>query len=82
MKGGGKIPAEEKIKLVKQCINGKESISGIARKADVAEETIRAWVRQYETDGITTFQRGKNRQYTPEPLRCAWSDRRFQAVRT
>lgn len=60
-----KLSAEEKVRLAREYISGKESYTGIAQKAGVDFATAKAWVRQYETEGISAFQGGKIRNYEP-----------------
>lgn len=71
MQRKGKIAAEEKVRLVRQYISGKGSYLEIAQKAKVGETSLKAWVRRYKAEGITAFQKEKNRQYTPEQKRQA-----------
>jgi len=47
-----KFLLEEKIKIVEDCINGKNSITGSAKQHGVNVETIRCWIRLYKARGI------------------------------
>ena len=61
-----KAKAEEKVTIVRKYLKGKYSIEGAAREAGVDRATIRAWIQQYEAEGVSAFQQGKNRHYAPE----------------
>lgn len=67
----GKMSAEEKVRIVKQCIGGKVSYTEVAQIAGVNFETIKTWVQQYETEGVSAFLQGKSRVYAPELKRQA-----------
>lgn len=71
MQGKRKLTAEEKLRLVKEYEKGEGSYRGIAGKAKVDDETVRTWVRQYETEGESAFQEEKDRIYTPGLKRTA-----------
>ena len=62
-----KLPAEEKITLIRRYIDGELSLTEASRQGHVDGETVRNWVRQYETEGATAFLPGrKNRVYKEE----------------
>lgn len=67
-----KIPAEEKVLLVRQCLEGKLSISEASRQGSVDRKTIQGWIQQYEEEGVSAFlPREKNRVYSTEIKRAA-----------
>ena len=47
----GKLPPEEKIKIVKKYLAGRASVTKITEKHRISEQTFRDWVRLYETRG-------------------------------
>ena len=61
-----KISVEEKVKLVRDCMNGRISISEVARRARVARETVKDWLNSYENEGIDGFIYTKNKAYSVE----------------
>ena len=62
-----KLSIEEKVELVRQCINGKISISGAAQQAGVAPKSVRRWIIAYESEGVEAFlPHDQNRVYSPE----------------
>ena len=48
----GRFELEEKIRAVKDCIDGKESQNGTAHKYGIDMETVRCWIRLYKLRGI------------------------------
>ena len=46
-----KSSMEEKIRVVRDCIEGRLSSSEAARKMRVHKETVRDWIARYETEG-------------------------------
>ena len=62
-----KVSAEEKARIVQDCILGKLSRSEAARKAGVDEKSLRRWIARYEAEGSLAFiATGKNRIYSEE----------------
>ena len=62
-----KVSAEEKARIVQDCIAGKISRQEAARKAGVDKKSIRRWIAQYEAEGSLAFiATGKNRIYSEE----------------
>ena len=67
-----KLSIEEKVKLVRQCIQGEISIQGAAEKARVGRTSVRRWISAYEAEGAAAFlPHEKNRIYSPELKREA-----------
>ena len=48
----GKVNIGVKIRLARKCIKGELSCSEAARQAGVDYETLKAWIRLYETEGV------------------------------
>ena len=67
MKDRNKIPKEEKVRLVRLCLDGKISKRGGGRQAGVDDKTFSEWIVQYEIEGDEAFMpREGNRVYSPE----------------
>ena len=70
-----KLTLEERVKAVEDCINGKEGLTGCARKNGVSKGTMRCWVRLYKTRGIEGLTpASKTRKYSPDIKRNAVED--------
>lgn len=62
-----KISPEEKVELVRRCLEGEASISSSAREKGVCFATIKRWIAQYEMEGAAAFlPREHNRIYDPD----------------
>ncbi|MBR4393788.1 MAG: helix-turn-helix domain-containing protein [Oscillospiraceae bacterium] len=70
----GKLPAEEKVRIVRKCIKGKIGYNKAAREGGVDFETLKTWVRLYETEGTTAFLPEKQRKYAIEVKEGAVKD--------
>ncbi len=66
-----KIAAEEKVKIVREYLEQKVSISEAARAAGADHQTIRSWIGIYENHGIAGFTQKRNRHYTVETKMAA-----------
>lgn len=67
--------AEEKLKYVLRCIEGKDSIQHTAAMIGVGPESLRQWIRRYQSlgiDGLITT--GKNSFYSPALKEIAVKD--------
>ena len=63
----GKIKAEEKIRIVQACVEGKLSQAEAASRAGVDEASIRDWLVIYRSEGSLGFmERTHNRVYSAE----------------
>ncbi len=62
---------EEKVRIVRQYLQGEISITRAAELGDVDRDTIRKWIRIYETEGISGFMYERNKTYSPEIKRLA-----------
>ena len=61
-----KIPAEEKIRIVKAYIQGRIGLYEAAKQVGVHHTVIDDWARLYEMEGAQAFLPGKgNRKYDP-----------------
>ena len=69
-----KLGAAEKLELIQNYLSGKISLSEAARQAGAADESVRQWVRNYETEGATAFMPHKDNVYSPELKRQAVQD--------
>ena len=62
-----KYSAEEKLKIVEDCLNGKENPNHIKTSRGIAEKTVRRWIAKYRAEGPTAFlPTEKNRKYSAE----------------
>ena len=62
-----KYSAEEKLKIVEDCLNGKENPNHIETSRGIAEKTVRRWRAKYRAEGPTAFlPKEKNRKYSAE----------------
>ena len=61
-----KIKAEEKIRIVKECIAGRISQSEAEAQTGVSRTVVADWIRLYQNEGVSAFlpKRG-NLQYDP-----------------
>ena len=62
-----KYSAEEKLKIVEDCLNGKDSIKHIEKTKGIPRRTIRDWIARYRAEGPTAFLPAeKSRKYSVE----------------
>ena len=62
-----KYSAEEKQKIVEDCLNGRDNPSHIEKTQGIYEKTIRRWIAKYKAEGPTAFLTAeKNRRYSGE----------------
>lgn len=59
-----KYSAEEKINAVKEYLDGKESMSSIAKRLGVAFQSFKQWVKNYEAMGTDAFLTYQNKRYS------------------
>lgn len=52
-----KFTAEEKLKAVKQYLNGKESQQAIANSIGVVKSVFQTWIKQYQFHGEKAFEK-------------------------
>ena len=62
-----KLGIEEKIRIVRQCLEGKMGISEASREAGVDRAAVRQWIARYEAEGADAFlPHERNRNYNQE----------------
>lgn len=62
-----KYSPEEKIRLVHQILDNKQSINALASSCGIDYSTLEAWVRNYQSIGIDAFYtRGRTKRTTAE----------------
>ena len=62
-----KYSAEEKLKIVEDCLNGRDNPSHIEKTQGIYEKTIRRWIAKYKAEGPTALLSAeKNRRYSAE----------------
>ena len=67
-----KYSAEEKLKIVEDCLNGRDNPNHIDTVRGIAEKTVRRWIAKYRAEGPTAFLPAeKNRRYSAELKRKA-----------
>ena len=66
-----KIAVEEKVRIVRECLGRKVSISEAAREVGADYETIKMWVSIYENEGVTGFAHHGMKTYTEEMKEAA-----------
>lgn len=66
-----KKSAEEKVKIIRQYLQGEISISQAAELGEVDWETAKQWIQNYESEGVSAFLPHKNKAYSPEIKRRA-----------
>ena len=60
-----KLGIEEKIRIVRQCLEGEMGISEASREAGVDRATVRQWIARYEAEGAEAFlPHERNRSYS------------------
>lgn len=58
-----KYSAEEKINAIKESLDGKESMSSIAKRLYIAFQSFQQWVKNYEVLGTDAFSMYQNKRY-------------------
>lgn len=67
-----KLAMEEKVSLVRRCLKEGISIRLASELGEVDPETVRSWIRLYETEGEAAFvPQERNRVYSPETKQAA-----------
>ena len=67
-----KLSPEEKVNLVRRCLNGEFGVCEAGRLVGVDKKTIYRWIARYEAEGATGFlPEERNRVYSPEVKRKA-----------
>ena len=65
------MSAEEKVSIIRRYLEGEISTSQAAQLGDVDFETMKGWIRNYESEGVSVFLPHKNKAYSPEMKRRA-----------
>ena len=66
-----KIAVEEKVRIVRECLSQKISISEAARRAGADFATVKMWICIYENDGVEGFTHQGMKTYTAETKTAA-----------
>ena len=62
-----KYSAEEKLKIVEDCLNGRDNPNHISNTRGIALKTVQRWIAKYRAEGSTAFlPTEKNRRYSAE----------------
>ena len=61
-----KLEIEEKVKIIREYLNGKIGMYEAARRGGLNKITMGQWVRNYKADGIDAFLPYKKRVYSAE----------------
>ncbi|EMF0481160.1 transposase, partial [Enterococcus faecium] len=62
-----KLTPEKRVELVESYLNGEDSMTSLARTADISWAALRNWIMLYENGGPTgLLARRKNTHYTIE----------------
>lgn len=59
-----KYSANEKITAVKEYLDGKDSMGSIAKRLNIALESFRQWVKNYNAMGSDAFLTDQNKRYS------------------
>jgi len=69
------LTAEEKIKIVEGCLSGEDTMEGSAKKYGVGFDSVRRWVRLYQSRGIEgLIPTATPRKYAIETKKSAVED--------
>ena len=66
-----KVTVEEKVKIVRECLGDKISISEATRIAGVDFETVKLWINKYENEGVEGFLHKGQKAYSAETKTAA-----------
>ncbi len=61
-----KLEIEEKVKIIREYLQGKIGLREGARESGVASTTFRGWISIYENQGVEGFTQERNQKYTVE----------------
>ena len=65
--GKPKYEAKLKLKIVKDCLSGRNNPNHVMNTQGIAEKTVRRWIARHKAEGPTAFLTpGKNRRYGSE----------------
>ena len=75
MPNKSRLPLEEKVLIVKNYIDGLDSLNGCSKKHGISNETILTWARLYKNRGVEGLMPAvKNRKYSVELKTMAVED--------
>ena len=61
-----KLEIEEKVRIIREYLQGKISLCEGARESGVAGTTFRGWISIYENQGVEGFTQERSQKYTVE----------------
>ena len=65
--GKPKYEAEQKLKIVEDCLNGRDNPNHVMRSQGINKKTVRKWIARYRAEGASAFLTAeKNRRYSSE----------------
>ena len=64
--GREKFKADEKVAAVQKYLDGKASQRAIAAQLEIDRETLRQWIKNYQSMGIEAFGGHKNKRYSKD----------------
>ena len=59
-----KYSAEEKINVIREYLDGNESMNSIAKRLNISFQAVKQWVKIYEAMGIDAFSTNQNKHYS------------------
>ena len=63
----GKLTTTEKVRLVEEYLAGKYSLIGFQQKYGIHNQSLRDWIRIYQSEGVEgLLPKSKNKEYTAE----------------
>ena len=70
--GKAKYEAELKLKIVEDCLNGRDNPNHVMNSTGIHKKTIQIWISKYKAEGPAAFLASeKNRRYTSDLKRKA-----------
>ena len=67
----GKLPAEEKIKLIESYLAGRIGFVAASRSVGIAETTLRRWIDQYEAEGVMGLAPCRVKRHYTRETKCS-----------
>lgn len=69
MANKGKIPADEKVRVVERYLNGELRFKKACKIAGVGTATLQRWTNRYKTEGVEGFQQTERPRVYPTELK-------------
>lgn len=69
MANKGKLPTEEKVRIVELYLAGRISYTSSYKTMGIAEATLRRWINQYKMEGATGLQPRQQMQYYSKEIK-------------